>query len=60
MVVSNTYEDVAKTNTDLTESGIGLKNVKKRLGLIYPTSHFLDITKNKTHYIIKLLLTLPS
>lgn len=60
MVVSNTYEHFSKTATDLTESGIGLKNVKKRLNLLYPTKHSLEITKKNANYIVKLVLTLTS
>lgn len=35
-------------------SGIGLKNVEKRLDLIYPKKHVLNIDKGKDHYTIEL------
>jgi len=58
MLVSNTYEQYSKMETDLTESGIGLKNVKKRLELMYPKNHSLEIDKSNTNYIVRLFLTL--
>ncbi|MEO8475251.1 MAG: histidine kinase [Chryseolinea sp.] len=39
-------------------SGIGLKNVRRRLDLIYPDSHQLAITENAGCYEVKLQLTL--
>lgn len=38
--------------------GIGLKNVKRRLDLIYPGQYDLDIQKTETRFIIKLKLQL--
>ena len=39
-------------------SGIGLKNVKRRLDLIYPDTHQLIIEQDADHYEVKLQLTL--
>ncbi|PSL47922.1 histidine kinase [Chitinophaga niastensis] len=36
--------------------GIGLANVKRRLGLLYPDKHTLAITTDDTYYAIKLML----
>lgn len=39
-------------------SGIGLENVKKRLELIYPDSHKLEIIQNSNRFIVRLQLEL--
>jgi len=40
------------------KSGIGLKNAKKRLALLYPEKHKLHINKNDTSYDVVLKLDL--
>lgn len=40
------------------DGGIGLKNVKRRLELIYPDKHNLDITNNEMDYTVELTLNL--
>lgn len=47
-----------QSNTDNIANGIGLENVKKRLKLLYPDAHKLDIQKNQTHYKVNLKLDL--
>ncbi|MBL4568399.1 MAG: histidine kinase [Flavobacteriaceae bacterium] len=39
-----------------TEHRIGLKNIKKQLGLLYPDNYFLDIENNKESYKVTLKL----
>jgi len=39
-------------------SGIGLKNTKERLSILYPNKHKLDIEENDQVYIIRLNITL--
>ncbi|WP_422859852.1 sensor histidine kinase [Flagellimonas sp. S174] len=39
-------------------SGIGLNNVKRRLELLYPNTHILDIVKDNSKYTIQLRLQL--
>ena len=47
--VENNFDPSAKGN----QGGIGLENLKRRLELAYPNSHFLQITKNKdVHQVI--------
>ncbi|MGB5819917.1 MAG: histidine kinase [Saonia sp.] len=60
------FELVNSTNFELQHSlpegvacsGLGLKNVKRRLAIIYPDDHLLAITKGKDTYIVKLRLKL--
>jgi len=42
----------------ISYSGLGLKNVQRRLFLVYKDTHSLIITKSKDVYTIKLQLTL--
>lgn len=53
---SNSYME--ETNTKDINSGIGLENVKKRLQLLYPEAHTLDIIKSKNEYQVKLKVDL--
>lgn len=39
-------------------SGIGLKNVKKRLDLLYPGAHKLHIIQNESRYLVHLTINL--
>ncbi len=45
-----------KKNDD--QSGVGLKNIKKRLSLLYPDRHRLNIYQQKNEYIVELYLKL--
>ncbi|WP_299244175.1 histidine kinase [uncultured Aquimarina sp.] len=53
---SNTYKK--QTNTNNLDSGIGLENVKKRLAIIYPNAHTLQIKANEETYEVKLTIDL--
>ncbi len=46
------------TNTQNLAKGIGLSNVKKRLELIYPKAHKLEITSENNIYLVDLTLKL--
>ncbi|HKJ41476.1 MAG TPA: histidine kinase [Sunxiuqinia sp.] len=46
------------TNNDEYSQGIGLKNVTKRLQLLYPEKHRLKITPNEMTFTVDLQLTL--
>ncbi len=49
-----------QSNTDNLPHGIGLKNVKKRLQLLYPDAHQLDITSENNEFIVQLSLQLSN
>jgi two-component system, LytTR family, sensor kinase len=55
-MVSNLFTD-KETSVD-TVSGLGLKNVKRRLELIYPGTHTLRILKKEDRFIVELKLQL--
>ncbi len=56
----NTIDNLEAQNTDLEKgkSGIGLRNAKKRLTLMYPDRHTLEINKHEKEYIVKLTVKL--
>lgn len=45
-------------NTDILSKGIGLENVRKRLQLIYPNAHRLEIRESEHQYEVHLSLQL--
>lgn len=49
-----------RTDLEAGRTGIGLQNVKARLGLIYPERHVLIIEENKHEFIVKLTIHLSS
>lgn len=53
---SNNYEQ--RTNTENLSKGIGLENVKKRLDILYPGTHELEIEQRKSHYRVELIMQL--
>ncbi len=54
---ANTNYSAVKKMTD-EKSGIGLENVKRRLDLLYPGKHNLQITEDDGKYIVKLEIDL--
>lgn len=52
----NSYQP--QSNTDSLANGIGLENVQKRLALIYPDAHQLDIQKDGSQYTVNLSIDL--
>ncbi|CAL2101847.1 Histidine kinase [Tenacibaculum sp. 190130A14a] len=57
-VCKNTFLENA--NTQNLSTGIGLENVNKRLQLLYPKAHKLNITTDNNCYIVHLTLNLSS
>lgn len=58
-ICTNTVDSSSATNHNLEKgkSGIGLKNAKKRLELLYPETHNLKIEKKKNLYSVMLRLS---
>ncbi len=54
--VSNTREPAQPANKN-NPGGIGLKNVQRRLDLLYTGKHSLDITESKYSFIVNLTIT---
>ncbi len=52
--VENTVDDTKP----MSKGGIGITNVKKRLALLYPNKHHLDIFEKENRYIVRLNLDL--
>ncbi len=48
------------TNTDNLSNGIGMRNVKKRLELLYPDHHKLYVQESHNLYIVKLKMQLKN
>ena len=55
-ICHNNYEKLS--NTSQLSGGIGLKNVQKRLNLLYPSSHQLDIAVSDHEYSVNLVIDL--
>ena len=55
----NTFDEteISIPNIEAGKSGIGLQNAKKRLDLIYPNKHILQIEKENSNYKVELILT---
>lgn len=56
LVASNTVFENNKFDT----GGIGLKNAKRRLELLYPDKYLLDIVRNNRLYVVNLKINLQS
>ncbi len=56
--VKNSKHHAKRTEFDKKYSGIGLENVKKRLYLIYPNTHNLDIIEDEHTFLVKLKIKL--
>ena len=49
-------ENTVDTNRPPSNGGIGITNVKKRLALLYPDKHHLDIFEKENRFIVRLNL----
>ncbi|MEO6189997.1 MAG: histidine kinase [Saprospiraceae bacterium] len=55
-IVNSKHIHIPGMNKPKSVGGIGLNNVRKRLELIYPNSHELDIIDQLDHYQVNLIL----
>ncbi len=53
--VSNTKPDTASLKT--SETGIGLKNLRRQLDLVYPNMHQLQISETKSQFTVTLIIS---
>ncbi len=60
-ITKNTYSKKQADKYLHAESkGIGLKNTKERLSIIFPEHHTLEVTDNGNSFIVKLQITMPN
>lgn len=57
-IVKNSKSEKLNTKEELLSSGIGLKNIERRLKLLYPDKHNLNIQNNEEEYIAELQVEL--
>jgi len=57
-LMKNSVPEIPSQNWLNSEGGIGLSNVKKRLELLYPQKHVIDINDNQKEYGIDLRINL--
>jgi two-component system LytT family sensor kinase len=59
LIVRNTKKQKSDLNNSVvTESGIGLRNIKRRLELLYPERHELSIKDDKDYFEVNLRIVL--
>ncbi len=58
MEISNSRPDQKLILSKKKSGGIGLVNIKRRLNLIYPENHSLDIRENNNNYAVSLSINL--
>lgn len=54
LLTENNFETVSANTEDLMTKGIGLKNVQKRLNLLYPNQHQLEVVETTNLYKVDL------
>jgi len=57
-VVKNSKAETIKTKEELRSSGIGMKNIERRLKLLYPDKHNLKIQNGEEEYVAHLQVEL--
>jgi LytS/YehU family sensor histidine kinase len=57
-LVNSIHPDKPASEKSREESGIGLENVKRRLQLVYPEQHQLNIIQNDTDFFVHLSIQL--
>lgn len=58
--IANSVQDTSESVSIIKQGGIGLKNIQRRLDLIYPDRHRLEISESKDHFHIQLRMTLEN
>lgn len=58
VVISNSVHGNKASDTDGYKGGIGLVNVRKRLKLLYPNSHRINVTETEDSFEVSLILNL--
>ena len=58
LLVENSFDHLLKVDDNLTESGIGLENVKKRLSLLYPKKHQLKTKRMNNKFVVDMTIEL--
>ncbi len=53
-------ENTVDENNNLPQGGIGIANVRKRLELLYPENHSLEIMEPENRFIVEINITLQS
>ena len=56
--IKNSTERYEKSKSDYNYSGIGLQNIKRRLNLLYPNTHNLQIVEIENTFAVELKLRL--
>ncbi|MEL6652840.1 MAG: histidine kinase, partial [Bacteroidota bacterium] len=54
--LENTYSDMPQAPGDLHSGGIGLPNVRRRLNLLYPAQHRLEIKKKGDRFRVRMVI----
>jgi two-component system, LytTR family, sensor kinase len=58
MRIENDYTEKINKNTKSKEGGVGIANTRKRLQLLYPNRHTLNIKKNDTKFLVEIVIKL--
>ena len=58
LLVENNFDSIMPNSKSLTTKGIGLKNVEKRLALLYPNRYQLTVKDTANLYQVQLTLEL--
>ncbi|NVK51299.1 MAG: histidine kinase [Flavobacteriaceae bacterium] len=59
LLIFNVWNTKDIQHDDIDNKGIGLRNIKRQLNLIYPKNHQLKIDGNKSYFNVNLLINIP-
>ncbi len=60
ILIFNVINSIDSLSLSQKEEGIGLENLRKRLNLLYPDKHTLQLTKAKDSFYAKLTIALEN